>query len=89
MEEKLRWCGYRNPAFSQLLEATRATFDPEERDRLYRRLGRVFQADVPLTLLRPYVPSTIASRRIRGLDNSPYRGDPTQCMDELWLEDVA
>jgi len=89
MEERLRWCGYRNPAFSQLLETTRATFDPEDKDRLYCQLGRTFQADVPLTLIRPYVPSTIASNRIRGLDNSPYRGDLTQCMDELWLEEEA
>jgi peptide/nickel transport system substrate-binding protein len=89
MEERLRWCGYQNPAFSQLLTDTQATFDPGERDRLYRQLGRIFQADVPLTLLRPYAPSAIASSRIRGLDNSPYRGDLTQCMDELWLEDVA
>jgi peptide/nickel transport system substrate-binding protein len=89
MEERLRWCGYQNPAFSQLLEATRATFDPEERDRLYHRLGRIFQADVPLTLIRPYVPSTIANSRIRGLDDHPYRGDLTQCMDDLWLEEVA
>ena len=88
MEERLRWCGYQNPAFSQLLETTQATFDPEERERLYRQLGRTFQADVPLTLLRPYVPSTIANSRIRGLDNSPYRGDLTQCMDDLWLEEA-
>ena len=30
-----------------------------------------------------------ASAKIRGLDDSPYRGDLTQCMDELWLEEEA
>lgn len=89
MEDRLRWCGYQNPVFSQSLKATQATFDPEERDRLYRQLGRMFQADVPLTLLAPYVPSTIATNRIRGLENSPYRGDLTQCMDTLWLEEQS
>jgi peptide/nickel transport system substrate-binding protein len=89
IEERLSWCGYKNPAFSQLLDATRATFDPEKRDRLYQQLSETFQADVPMTLLFPYVPSTIASSRIRGLDNSPYRGDLTRCMDELWLEEQA
>jgi len=25
----------------------------------------------------------------RGLENSPYRGDLTWCMDQLWLEEAA
>lgn len=30
--------------------------------------------------------STVAHRRVRGLDG-PCQADPTGCMEELWLED--
>jgi peptide/nickel transport system substrate-binding protein len=89
LEECLRGAGCRNPALFQLLDAARATVDPEKRDQLYRQLSGTFQADVPVTLLTAAAESTIASRRIRGLDNHPYRGDLTQCMDDLWLEEQA
>jgi len=89
LKESLRGAGYQNPEFFRLLEATPATFDPEKRDQLYRQLSETFQANVPVTLLFPGAASMIASCRIRGLDNSPYRGDLTQCMDQLWLEGAA
>ena len=46
----------------------------------------IFQADLPMTFLDPYVEITVAHRRVRGL-SSPYRADPTENMDDLWLED--
>jgi peptide/nickel transport system substrate-binding protein len=83
----LRAIGYRNPSFFRLLEKTQVTFDPDEKDRLYCELTAVFQADTPVTVLYPFTSTTIASKRIRGLENSPYRGDLTQCMRELSLEE--
>lgn len=85
----LRAAGYDNSSFFQLLERTANSLDPQERDRLYQQLTAMFQKDIPVTILHPFTAITIANKRIRGLDGSPYRGDLTQCMDELWLEDVA
>jgi len=88
-EELLRVIGYNNPSFFQLLEQTRITFDPDEQEHLHDELTRIFRADVPLTFLFPHSFATIASTRVRGLDDSPYRGDLTQCMDELSLEEQS
>jgi peptide/nickel transport system substrate-binding protein len=85
----LRAIGYANASFYELLDKSLLTFDPEEKDELYRRLTAMFQADVPVTILHPFTAITIASKRIRGLDGSPYRGDLTWCMDDLWLEEEA
>lgn len=87
LDQSLRGAGYGDPKFFEILERARTTFDPVARDRLYRELTTVFSADVPVTMLFPYGDFTIASKRIRGLDDSPYRGDLTRCMDELWLEE--
>jgi len=83
----LRGAGYSNPSFFDLLERTRVTFDPEEKEMLQGAITRIVQTDLPLTVLFPYVGTTIASTRIRGLENSPYREDPAWCMDQLWLEE--
>ena len=85
--EILRGTGYDSRTFFDMLERTRTTFDPVEKQRLQSELARVVQEDVPLTLLFPYVGTSIASTRLRGLDNSLYREDPTWCMDQLWLEE--
>lgn len=85
----LRGTGYDNKSFFGLLERTRTTFDPDEKARLQHEAMRVVQEDVPLTLLFPYVGTSIASTRIRGLEDSPYREDPAWCMDQLWLEERA
>jgi peptide/nickel transport system substrate-binding protein len=81
--------GYDNPAYFKLLEKAKQSFDPETKDRLYRELTSLFQEDVPATVLYPLISTTIASARVRGLEDSPCRGDLTQCMDELWLEEVV
>ena len=51
-----------------------------------RKWLALFQQDAPATFLYPEVRTTITSRRLRGFDRSPYRGDLTWCMDELSLE---
>jgi peptide/nickel transport system substrate-binding protein len=81
--------GYNNDSYFALLDRVQNTFDPEERDRLYNAATGLFQQDMPATLLYPNVWTTLANSRIRGLDDHPYRGDLTQCMDDLWLEEVA
>jgi peptide/nickel transport system substrate-binding protein len=85
--EALLGTGYDGASFFGLLDKTRVTFDPEEKQRLQRELIRIAHEDLPLTLLFPYVGTSIASARLRGLDNSPYREDPAWCMDQLWLEE--
>jgi peptide/nickel transport system substrate-binding protein len=82
----LRGAGYESPSFFELFEKARVTFDPEAKEQFQCELTRKVQEDIPLTLLFPYVGTTIANTRIRGLDDSPYREDPAWCMDQLWLE---
>ena len=82
----LRRYGYTSPRFLRLLEQFQAVRDPSEEDRLFRELTNLFQEEVPATFLHPDVLTTIATRRVRGLDECPYRGDATWCMDQLSLE---
>lgn len=79
------YVGYGNPRAHELLREAAHTRNPEELDRIYRRLMDVFRADVPATLLHP-VPSThVATTRLIGL-SSPYRADPVWYMEHLRLE---
>jgi peptide/nickel transport system substrate-binding protein len=82
----MRACGYDNPRSRQLTSRLETAFDPDQEDRVYEDMSALFREDVPATFLYPEVRTTITSRRIRGFDRSPYRGDPTWCMDQLWLE---
>ena len=85
-EAVLRGTGYDNRAFFDLFSRTRVVFDPEAKEELHDEMRRIFRGDLPMTYLFPFAGTTIASTRIRGLENSPYREDPTWCMDQLWLE---
>jgi peptide/nickel transport system substrate-binding protein len=89
LEMDLKRIGYDNPSFFGLFHTMRSIFDPVEKERAHAELTRIFSADVPFTFLSPLMSTTIANRRIRGLEGSPYRGDLTQCMGELWLEEQA
>jgi peptide/nickel transport system substrate-binding protein len=82
----MRAAGYDNPRFRQLTSRLEAAFDPDQEDQVYADLAALFREDVPATFLFPEVRTTITSRRIHGFDRSPYRGDPTWCMDQLSLE---
>ena len=77
--------GYRNPRMIGLLQAVKATTDPDETDRLYRSLMPIFRADLPMTFLFPQVATYVAHRRIQGL-SSPFHADPIMNMEHLWLE---
>lgn len=89
LERDLRSTGYDNPTFFSVFDQARNVFDPEEKERIHGTLTGIFKADLPVTFLHPIAATTIASTRIRGLENSPYRGELPWCMDQLWLEDEA
>lgn len=78
--------GYARAEVVELIERAAGTADPEARDRVYRRLAEILQADVPITFLGPRVNVVFAHRRLQGL-RSPWRVDPVWYMEELWLED--
>ena len=77
--------GYRNPAVIKLIDEALVTEEPTAQDRIYAELNKIFQTEVPVTFLFPYVLTVFAHRRIRGL-SSPWRADPLQFMGDLWLE---
>jgi peptide/nickel transport system substrate-binding protein len=81
--------GYNDPQYRSIIERLQSTFDPVEQEQAYAELASVFRRDVPAVALYPKVLTTVASRRLHGLDASPYPGDPTWCMDDLWLEQGA
>ncbi len=70
----------------ELLKAAQATMNPDEIDRIYRELWPIFQADLPITGIHPWVYTTVAHRRVRGL-STPHRASPFHGIDDLWLED--
>lgn len=78
--------GFRYPKLTRLLKEAAETFNPAERDRIYRELWPVLQAEMPATFLYPEVDTTVARTGVRGL-SSPWRVDPVWHMDDLWLED--
>ena len=78
--------GYRNPAVIKLIDEALVTEEPTAQDRIYTDLNKVFRAEVPVTFLFPYILTVFTHRRLRGL-NSPWRADPLQYMEDLWLED--
>jgi peptide/nickel transport system substrate-binding protein len=82
----LHAAGYRSSRLEELASELRSAFDPDREDQLYLELAKLFREDVPATFLYPDVYTTVASARVRGMENSPYRGDPTWCMDQLFLE---
>lgn len=78
--------GYSNPKVIALLQKTAATMDPDEYDRIYRELWPVFETDMPATFLYFVDSATVTDRRVKGL-STPWRSDPVQYMEDLWLED--
>lgn len=88
-----RWFGagssirYRDARVAELLDRLPKTLDPAEEDRILREVAEIFRNDVPATFLAPYVHTSFAHRRIRGLA-TPWRADPLRYMGELWLDDA-
>ena len=79
--------GYHNPEAFAVIDSLLATANPEEVDRLYRRLSEIYRADMPLTRLIPWSREWFVHRRVRGL-STPFRASPDTYMEELWVEDA-
>jgi peptide/nickel transport system substrate-binding protein len=77
--------GYVNPEAFEVIDSLTATADPEEEDRLYRRLTEIYRSDMPFTRLIPWSRDWFVHRRVRGL-STPFRAEPDAYMEELWLE---
>jgi peptide/nickel transport system substrate-binding protein len=86
IERFLQHAGYVNQRLPELANRLRTPLAPDEEDKVYAGLTKLFQQDVPATYLYPWVSTTVAHRRVRGLDRSPNPGDLTWCMDELSLD---
>jgi peptide/nickel transport system substrate-binding protein len=94
-ESLLPAIGYNNPSLFELFKKRKDFFNPdndilvEEFVQVLRDEYSLFQRDVPATMLYPFTWTTVASARIRGLEQRRYRWDLNQCMDELWLAEEA
>jgi ABC-type transport system substrate-binding protein len=78
--------GYANPKLIELFGRLWRAVELDEVDRVLRDIAALFQQDVPATFLFPAVFTTVASARIRGVEDCYYLGDITGSMDRLWLE---
>jgi hypothetical protein len=77
--------GYNNPCVADLLTRTEMTTNPDSVDALYEALGEIFQRELPMVFLQPWIGTQIAHRRIRGKE-VPLRGNLIRQLDELWVE---
>jgi peptide/nickel transport system substrate-binding protein len=78
--------GYNNPEVIKLIDQAVATADPNEEDRIYRELMRIFQEEQPITYTIPLTLTYFVHRRIHGL-STPFRADPLEIMGDLWIEE--
>lgn len=78
--------GYDDPEVARLLASVRETVEPDHVDSLYRELAPLIRRDLPITFLYPEVATYMVHRRVRGLE-SPFRADPIQFLERLWIEE--
>ncbi len=74
-----------NPELSRLLYRLTGVAEPDSVEAIYRRIAEIFRDEALVTFLFPRVEVAIVHRRVGGL-SSPWRADPMQFMEELWLE---
>lgn len=77
--------GYYNPETFAVIDSLQTAADPEEIDRLYRRLTTIYRTDMPFTRLIPWSSDWFVHRRVRGM-STPFRAEPDTHMEELWVE---
>ena len=58
----------------------------EELEAIFRELMPILQDDLPITFLYRAMTPWVAHRRVRGL-STPWRVDPYNFAERLWLED--
>ena len=78
--------GYTNDEIGKLLRAVQATAAPDETDRIYCGLQRIFQTDQPITYLRPLTSTSLVHRRVRGSSDNLLVA-PLRHIEHLRLED--
>ncbi len=78
--------GYANPELRRLLDAAYTTLDEELEGRLQIQASIIMLAEMPITILFPLREGHVAHRRVGGL-LSPYRSNPAQFADRLWIEE--
>jgi len=76
---------YENADVRSLLLSIKETMDPEELDDIYRQLTPLIERDMPVTFLFSEAQSYVVPAWLRGLE-SPYRADPMQFSERLWIE---
>ena len=77
--------GYANVQAFELIDRLEQTADPDEEDRIHRKISKIFQTDPPMVRLIPYSFTYFVHRRIRGL-NTPFHASPDTYMDDLWVD---
>ncbi len=77
--------GYQNPEAFAVIDSLLATADPDEEDRLYRRLTEIYRADMPFTRLIPWSSNWFVHRRVRG-PSTHFLAMPDYYMEELWVD---
>jgi ABC-type transport system substrate-binding protein len=85
-ERRSAGIGYDDPEVTRLLASVRETVDPDRVDSIYRDLAPLIRRDLPITFLYPEVTTYMVHRRVRGLE-SPFRADPIQFLERLWIEE--
>ncbi|MFN2397079.1 MAG: hypothetical protein ABR543_00305, partial [Gemmatimonadaceae bacterium] len=83
---RTRGLGYLNAKVVDLVNRSTVTADPAELDLIFAELREIFREEVPATYLTPFMRTSVAHRRIKGL-SSPWRTYPFRLMDELSLDD--
>jgi len=78
--------GYANVHAFELIELLQQTADPDEEDRIRRKISEIFQTDPPMVRVIPASRNWFVHRRIRGL-STPFHAQPDTHMEDLWVED--
>jgi len=79
------YLGYNNPELNRLFEQIEATGDKIKIDSLYKKTFPIFQRDMPVTFVLPWVQTHIVNKNIKGLQNK-FKADPVLFLESLWIE---
>jgi hypothetical protein len=70
----------------EIVDSLQTEADPDEQDRLYRRLTELYRSDMQVTRLIPWSREWFVHRRVRGM-STPFRVEPDTYMETLWVEE--
>ena len=75
--------GYKNPDMDRLLEAARATTDPDQRLKIYREVNNLLAKDLPYLLLTYFDNYSLAGAQVHGISPVP---DGLIRLDKVWKD---